>query len=376
MSDIYVVGEDGSTHALPHVRCADEGKELQRLLEKNPGLLPGDQIDPEDPRRWLLVKREMPVPDPNTGANRWSIDFLLVDQDAIPTFVECKRFNDTRSRREVVGQVLDYAANANAYWTKEELRGFAESTSHGRQVELEEMLLQLRPNEDLGTDAFFERLEENLRQGQVRIVFVLEDSSYELRSVVDFLNKQMERTEVLLVEARQYTTPGGQRVLVPTLFGFTEQARAIKRPPAPPPTASRRTWDRDQFFETARSRLGAADESALRAIYDAAVESGYEISWGSGKDNGSFSLKAPSIGSKSLISVLTNGQISFNYGWLNQGTAAVAARDRLKDLVEVKLHLVVPDDYVSRWQYARIEEWRGVAAEVCLLVKELAATTL
>jgi hypothetical protein len=40
----------------------------------------------------------------------------FVDQDAVPTFVEVKRSSDTRLRREVVGQMLDYAANASAHW--------------------------------------------------------------------------------------------------------------------------------------------------------------------------------------------------------------------------------------------------------------------
>jgi len=39
---------------------------LQRILEINPDLAPGDQINPTDPRRWLVVKREKPVPDPAT----------------------------------------------------------------------------------------------------------------------------------------------------------------------------------------------------------------------------------------------------------------------------------------------------------------------
>ncbi len=46
---------------------------------------------PENPRKWLQIKREMDVPDPVTGSSRWSIDFLFVDQDAVLTFVECKR---------------------------------------------------------------------------------------------------------------------------------------------------------------------------------------------------------------------------------------------------------------------------------------------
>lgn len=46
--------------------CINEEKELQDLLEAQPELLPGEQIKPEDQRRWLLVKREMPVQDPNS----------------------------------------------------------------------------------------------------------------------------------------------------------------------------------------------------------------------------------------------------------------------------------------------------------------------
>jgi hypothetical protein len=38
-----------------------------------------------------------------------------LDQDAIPAIVEVKRSTDTRIRREVVGQMLDYAANSVVY---------------------------------------------------------------------------------------------------------------------------------------------------------------------------------------------------------------------------------------------------------------------
>ena len=92
MPQAYLVRDDGSTESMTRVRCENEDRELQRLLQRNFDLLPGEQIDPDDPRRWLLVKREMPVPDPGTGGNRWSVDFLLMDQDAIPTFVDCKRY--------------------------------------------------------------------------------------------------------------------------------------------------------------------------------------------------------------------------------------------------------------------------------------------
>jgi hypothetical protein len=119
MASVFVIRDDGNTQPMSRVHCENEDRELQLILERNPDRLPGDQIDPDNPRRWLLIQREMPVPDPTTGSDRWSIDFFFVDQDAIPTFVECKRFADTRSRREVVGQMFEYAANGHYYWKAE-----------------------------------------------------------------------------------------------------------------------------------------------------------------------------------------------------------------------------------------------------------------
>src|SRR5262249_41327220 len=72
--------------------------------------------------RWLMIKREAGIPNQEGGGDWWSIDHLVVDQDAVPTFVEVKRASDTRSRREVVAQMLDYAANGSALWTPERLR--------------------------------------------------------------------------------------------------------------------------------------------------------------------------------------------------------------------------------------------------------------
>lgn len=61
------------------------------------------------PRRWLLVSREWGVPREEGGGGHWSLDHLFLDQEGVPTLVEVKRSSDTRLRREVVGQMLDYA---------------------------------------------------------------------------------------------------------------------------------------------------------------------------------------------------------------------------------------------------------------------------
>ncbi|MDP7302009.1 MAG: hypothetical protein QGG09_02850, partial [Pirellulaceae bacterium] len=57
---------------------------FQEFVERYPDLLAGDQMNSASPRRWLLIKREMGVPDKEGGCNRWSIDHLFLDQDGIP----------------------------------------------------------------------------------------------------------------------------------------------------------------------------------------------------------------------------------------------------------------------------------------------------
>jgi hypothetical protein len=50
----YIVDLTGHARPMTRIRCKDEIRELQDLLYLNLNLLPGDQINPADPRRWLL----------------------------------------------------------------------------------------------------------------------------------------------------------------------------------------------------------------------------------------------------------------------------------------------------------------------------------
>ena len=101
---------------------------LQDFLARHPKLIPGGDIDAAEPRRFLLVGREVAIPGDDAGIG-W-IDHLFVDQDATPTFVEVKRATDTRIRREVVAQVLDYVSNAVVQWTGRDLGVVPEEVVH------------------------------------------------------------------------------------------------------------------------------------------------------------------------------------------------------------------------------------------------------
>ena len=127
---IYLLQESGTLQSLTERPYASE-KLLQELLGDYPDLLAGDQINETTPRRWLLISREMGVPLEEDSAGQMSLDHLFLDQDAIPTLIEVKRSSDARIRREVVGQMLDYAAHAVAYWSVQTIRARLEASCEG-----------------------------------------------------------------------------------------------------------------------------------------------------------------------------------------------------------------------------------------------------
>jgi hypothetical protein len=118
---VFILKDSETLVALEPREFANED-DFQQLLAKFPSLLSGGRTDDASPRRWLLIKREKSIPAEDGGGGRWSVDHLFIDQDGVPTLVEVKRQSDTRLRREVVGQMLDYAANAVVYWPIDRLR--------------------------------------------------------------------------------------------------------------------------------------------------------------------------------------------------------------------------------------------------------------
>ncbi len=277
---IYLVQGDGQLVEMTEQDYASEDR-LQELLAKYPNLLAGDQIDSNEPRRWLLVSREVSLASEEDGAGRWSVDHLFLDQDATPTIVEVKRSTDTRIRREVVGQMLDYAANAVVYWPVETLRSRFEED----REEPEQALAELLEDVDADQEEFWQKVKTNLQAGKVRLIFVADEIPAELRRVVEFLNQQMDPAEVLAVEIKQYVGQDSDfKTLVPRVIGQTVEAQQKKTGSV----RKGRTWDETSFFQELESQVPEAVEPA-KAIFEWAKSKTSRITWGKGKQYGTFS---------------------------------------------------------------------------------------
>jgi hypothetical protein len=250
---------DGDLVQMSEQRYAAEA-DLQELLARHPDLLSADG----DPHRWVLVSREFGIASEQEGSDRWSVDHLFLDEAAVPTLVEVKRSTDTRIRREVVGQMLDYAANALSHWNLETIRARFEATCAER---IPGEVLATALGGELDAEAFWESVGTNLAAGRLRLIFVADVIPNELRAIVEFLNRQMSPAEVLAIEVRQYVDESGEhQTLVPRLIGDTEAARRTKV------RTSRVSWDESSWLTAFREARGEQEANMAKRLLEWAEE--------------------------------------------------------------------------------------------------------
>jgi len=347
---IYLVQDDGGLVEMSE-QPYDSEDVLQRLLANYPNLLAGDQMDSDEPRRWLLVKREMALPSDDLEGGRWAVDHLFLDQDGIPTLVEVKRRSDTRLRREVVGQLLEYAANAVVYWPVERIISEFESSRAEGGPDPEQALRDLLGDDD-SADGFWERVGTNLKAGRVRLVFVADVIPPELRRIVEFLNEQMDPADVFAVEVKQFV--GGElKTLVPRLIGATERKRTSR-------TRVKRKWTEEGFFAELQEKNGSEITIAVRKLLaELRAIDGMEIRWGTGGTTGSFGPRFRKNGRKYQLFVLYTFKVRIEFGFgvlANRPEfAAEERREALRDRLNKIDGFDVPRDSIGKYPHLPVE---------------------
>ncbi len=277
-SGVFLLQGKDNLVAMEPAQFATED-DFQRLLSKFPELLVGDQIDPQNPRRWVLVRREQPISTGEIGASQWSIDHVFLDQDGIPTLVEIKRQSDSRIRREVVGQMLDYAANCATYWSVETLQSGLDKTCNETGQDLDIVLAKLL-GPDGSVEEFWQKVKTNLQANKIRLLFLADVIPLELRRIVEFLNAQMDPAEVLAIELRQFAGKD-LKTLVPTVYGQSQEI-ARKRAGSGP------RWDEASVFEKLARTVGEKELEIAKRIYEWMRKGGQrDLIFGAGKVNGS-----------------------------------------------------------------------------------------
>jgi hypothetical protein len=242
---------------------------LQALIAQHPEILAG-----EDPGRpdLLLVKQEAPIePEQDSGL---SLDHLYLDARGVPTLVEVKQGANRELRRQVVGQLLDYAANARRSLSVERMQEWLEEAADESSITAEAVLAERLGVED--ADDFWSLVATNLDAEEFRLVFVSDQIPPSLRRIIEFLNEHMN-IDVLGIEVSQYTdSTRTQQIIVPRFVGESEAARQTKRSRGR--SRSQRILNREELL--ASFDADSDDRAAVVALLDGAAEQpDLELTW-------------------------------------------------------------------------------------------------
>lgn len=178
---------------------------IQALIQSHPGILPIAEIDPAYLGA-IPVCREMATP-------AGPIDNFLVTPRGQPVLVECKLWRNPQARREVVGQVLDYAKEL-ARWTSSDID---REVRRRRGRPLVELLREVVS--DLDEADFHDQLTQNLARGRSLLLIVGDGIREGVEAIFEHLREQSALHFSLgLVEMPIHRLPDGSLLVAPRIL--------------------------------------------------------------------------------------------------------------------------------------------------------------
>jgi len=188
---------------------------LQRLIDQNPALVPGNQ-------QLVSLGREI-------GTAAGPIDNLFIDASGRLTIVEVKLWRNPEARRKVVAQALDYAS-AVASWSYTDFERAIQASSNDDRSIWERVCAAdaaMPPTMDEGT--FVDAAVENLERGAFDIVILGDGIRSDIQNLTGLLASRPDLAFHLeLVQLRLYRLGDDELVVVPQVIGAThEVTRAI-----------------------------------------------------------------------------------------------------------------------------------------------------
>jgi hypothetical protein len=257
-------------------------KRLQDLLEDHPDLLPIEEISSS----WgplVSLGTEIPL-------TAGYVDNLFVSPAGELTLVEAKLWRNPEARREVIGQILDYAA-ALAMMSYEDLDAAVAEASPGRRSTWDagrggpsmwELLSASKHAPDPHTEAaFIDTVTRNPRLGRFLLLVVGDGIRTDLQGLADLLGGHPAlRFHLELVEMKFHSIPGSDDwLVVPSIVGRTDEVvRAvvdIKNPggaavsvsvevtPPDPPPSRVKLASLDEFTARAAETIGSERAEAI-----------------------------------------------------------------------------------------------------------------
>jgi hypothetical protein len=257
---------------LNHTEYSGEAH-LQNILYNDPDVIPLEDVyaDGESVPIKLMLKE---VGLEGSG----SVDLLGVDEIGNIFIIETKLAKNPEAKREVIGQVLEYAA----FLQGKEVDWLDEITKKKKQLTIAQHF-EGEPNWD--RESFMQRLHDNLKSGTFKLFIVVDETNVALQKTI---NRMKERGEEIYALELRYFNKNGTEILVPSVHTGRKQAEGKPRI----------YWTKEKFFEEAEKHI--PDEQTRQTLMQLfefsnqfSNQIGGKVDFGSGRTIGTFSLRFP-----------------------------------------------------------------------------------
>lgn len=187
----------GAAYRLQQVNANFDESWLQDFIFKHHQTLPLDEIEPAF-GSLIPVCRELPTP-------AGPVDLLFINNRGLLTLVECKLWRNPEARREVVGQILDYAKELSR-WTYTDLQHAISRAQHVADNSLFELVA--RNSEESDERNFIDSVARNLRRGRLLLLIVGDGIRESVEQITGFLQDHAHLNFAFaLVEFTTFTGP-------------------------------------------------------------------------------------------------------------------------------------------------------------------------
>jgi hypothetical protein len=216
-------GSPTKLERVPFVEKSFREHWIQELIHSQPSLLPIDDID-SNFAPLIPLGREIPT---SVG----SIDNLFVSPEGYLTIVETKLWRNPEARREVVGQILDYAKELNK-WSFTDLNNAVKACSENKEG-IVESIKRYEPIDESEIQYLIDNISKNLNRGRFLLLIVGDGIRESVEDMVEYLSQTPQLFFTLaLIELQVFKFPKeiDSFLVIPQVVTRTQEiTRAIFR---------------------------------------------------------------------------------------------------------------------------------------------------
>ena len=354
---------------------------LQKIIHKNPQILPIDDIE-SGFAPLISLGREI-------STSVGYIDNLYISPNGYLTIVETKLWRNPEAKREVVGQIIDYAKELTN-WNFTKLNDGVKNSSqlyNNNSKGIIELIKDFENIEEHEEYKIIDNIERNLKRGRFLLLIVGDGIRESVEEMVDFLSNTPQIQFTLgLVELQFYKNPNveGELIAIPNLITRTREiTRAIVKiensttgnvtietdfiEEKVKPITVRTTITEDDFFEQLQQNTDYESAEFAKHILATVKEKGYFVEWRQGAfvakildPNGSGSKITLFVTDrKGLFYLMQSGDQLKRLGMSNEISLVYA-----KNTSELVKGLFPHPNHPDCWnKYATIKEIKPVFAE-------------